>query len=302
MSNKKLSTQEFIRRSNIIHNNKFDYSKSIYINQKTNLTVTCPVHGDILVRPDRHLSGNECFKCANRYMSNTEEFIKKSKLKHGNKFDYSKSNYIGSSNPITIICPTHGEFTILAQSHLKGFGCIKCVNDNQTKATDQFITESKSKFKDKFDYNLVNYKNSKTKISLKCNKHNYVFDIRPDSHLSGSGGCKICKSSTGELKISNYLQDNNISFIAQNTFDDLNYKTTAYSFDFYLPDFNLLIEYDGIQHFEPVKFFGGVKTLNRIQKCDNIKNEYARKKGIKLLRIPHVEFNNIELILNSVLN
>lgn len=125
------SIQEFIDKANKRHNHKYNYSKVSYINNKTNVTIICPVHGIFEQTPNTHLRGGECPECGriksdtNRRKT-TEEFIEKSKTVHGNKYDYSITNYTTSKDEVTVICKEHGEFTKLASSHLSGQGCPEC--------------------------------------------------------------------------------------------------------------------------------------------------------------------------------
>jgi very-short-patch-repair endonuclease len=108
---------------------------------------------------------------------------------------------------------------------------------------------------------------------------------QPHSHLRGSG-CPLCKESKGEEEISKLLKENNIKFIRQHKFDDCRDKSRL-PFDFYIPLLNMCIEYDGLQHFKPILYFGGQdkfeKTINR----DKIKNDYCEKSGIILIRISY---------------
>jgi len=112
---RKKTTKEFIEEADKVHNYKYDYSKSIYTIAKEKLIITCPEHGDFLQTPDAHLRGSGCPKCKARKQSiecslTTEEFVKRAKEVHGDKYNYSKVNYINSKTNVCIICPEHGEF------------------------------------------------------------------------------------------------------------------------------------------------------------------------------------------------
>ncbi len=110
-----------------------------------------------------------------------------------------------------------------------------------------------------------------------------------------SQGCQICKLSKGELKIINILSNRNIEFKSQYKFEKLNLV-----FDFYILHLNLAIEYDGIQHFKPINYFGGQKAFESQTKRDNQKDEYCKKNNIHLLRIPYAQ--DIEKLLISHIN
>ena len=120
----RLTNNSFIEKSNIIHENKYDYSIINYINNKTNIKIICPIHGDFEQRPDHHLLGKACPSCSNRIT--TTEFIDRAILKHGNQYDYSLINYIDNRLKVKIICPIHGEFEQVAYRHIHGNGCKKC--------------------------------------------------------------------------------------------------------------------------------------------------------------------------------
>lgn len=115
-------------------------------------------------------------------------------------------------------------------------------------------------------------------------------------HLSGGHGCPICKNSIGEKQVKNYLIEHHIKFIPQHSFNDCRHIKLLY-FDFYLPDFNVCIEYDGKQHFEPIDFFGGIEGFKETQKRDEIKNLYCRNNSITMLRIKYDQ--NIKNILDD---
>ncbi len=118
----------------------------------------------------------------------------------------------------------------------------------------------------------------------------------PANHLNGNG-CRSCNSSRGERQIAKFLNDNKIIFTTQQDFDGCIYVNKLL-FDFYLPDKNLCIEYDGIQHFEPVKIFGGIEGFKQQQKRDKIKDVFCKSKNIKLIRISYKD--DVIKILNEI--
>ena len=125
------STEEWVDLANEIHNGKYDYSKVNYVNNKTKVCIICPEHGEFWQVPHQHTKGQGCPKCANeangeRCRSSKEDFIKKARKKHGNKYDYSKVDYVNCDTKVCIICPKHGEFWQRPADHLRGRGCSKC--------------------------------------------------------------------------------------------------------------------------------------------------------------------------------
>jgi hypothetical protein len=287
----KMPQDEFIIKSQKANNYQYDYSKTKYVNGNTKVIVTCPIHGDFLTLPANHLRGSGCPKCYGTKKRTTQEFITLAKQVHGNKYDYSKSNYFSSEKPIEIICKLHGPFLQIAGNHLKGDNCPICVG-HQKSNTIEFIKKSKLIHGDRFNYDKVEYKTNKTPVVITCPKLGHGdFIMKPNSHLGGSG-CPICSESRGEKLLSLILKELNINFTRQAKFKDCtNLQTGKYCrklpFDFYLPDFNTVIEYDGVQHFKSVEFWGGDNSFKTQQVRDSIKNQYCEIHGIKMIRIPY---------------
>jgi len=125
----------------------------------------------------------------------TEEFVKKAKMIHEEKYDYSLVEYKNNRTKVKIICPIHGVFEQTPGSHLRGRGCIRCGiiknGNNKRKTIKEFIIDAKSIHDDKYDYSLVEYKNSGTKVKIICPVHG-IFEQRPRDHLSKKCGCPEC--------------------------------------------------------------------------------------------------------------
>jgi very-short-patch-repair endonuclease len=225
----------------------------------------------------------------------TEVFIAKAISKHGNTYDYSQTQYITQQDKIKIICPIHGVFEQHPHNHLKGHGCAMC-SGNFKKTTKMYIEDVKKVHGDIYDYSKLDYVNIDADVLIICKKHG-EFAQRALHHLHGSG-CPVCCNSKGENIIRNWLKIHNIQYISEHRFKLCKDKTPL-PFDFYLPQYNMCIEYDGEQHFKPTQFRGSNVNLKECQRRDNIKTDYCEVNGIKLLRIPYTEFNNIEYILEN---
>ena len=142
---KKLTNEEFISKANQKHNGKYDYSKTIYKNKRTNVIITCPIHGDFEQNPEVHLRGSGCPKCgksisSNKRLKSKETIIEELKKAHGDKYDYSLVDYKGTDTKVKIICPVHGVFLQTPYDHKKGSGCPVCNNRNKT--TEDFIKKA----------------------------------------------------------------------------------------------------------------------------------------------------------------
>ena len=289
-SKNQLTTEEFIKRCEKKHDNKYDYSLVNYKNINTRVKIICPEHGIFEQIPSNHLSGGKCPICNNP----TSKFIEKCNSIHNNKYDYRLINYKDNKTKIKIICPIHGIFEQCPNNHHYN-GCPKCGGVNKT--TEDFIYESKKIHNDKYDYSLSIYDGTFNKLKIICPKHG-IFIQSADNHLRGKG-CPICNESKGEIKIRKILKQFNISFTSQKRFKYCS-DIKSLPFDFYLPEHNICIEYDGIQHFESIKYFGGEKSLFGVQKRDQIKNEYCKNNNIKLIRIKNIK--QIENVLKKELN
>ena len=313
------TTEQFIAKANFIHSNKYNYLKTEYSNSRSKIIVTCFEHGDFLQEANSHLKGHGCPRCkvdnfVQRISMTQEEWLNSAAKTHCNKYDYSKVEYILSTEKVKIICPIHGEFSQQAHSHLQGIGCRKCGMDISSKKQRSnildFVSKSKAIHLNKYDYSKCLYIRSHEKVEIVCNKCKKSFWQKPNVHLNGSG-CPICQESRGEFIIRNYLESNMIEYKAQWWFKDnenpcRNIDTGfALKFDFYLPNFNVCIEFDGFQHYKPASWASDksekmkLGNLESIKRRDQIKNNYCKDNAIKLLRIPYWKIKNIKNILDK---
>jgi hypothetical protein len=300
---RKLTEEELIKRFNRIHHNKFDYSLMVYADINSKIKIICPIHGVFEQTVKNHLMGNDCFECSKRKRSKTtEEFINQAKTIHNNFYDYSLTKYKNYLTKVKIICPIHGEFDQFPQYHIKGSGCPKCGVEKTKKFTvlglKEFIDKANIIHNYKYDYNKVNYTNSYTKVEIVCPKHG-SFLQKPGEHLHSKAGCPICKKSKGERLVSQILQDYNVYYITQKSFSDLKHKRLLY-YDFYLPELNMCIEYDGEQHFRSILYWGDEQAFKELQFRDNLKNEYCIKNNIPFLRLTYKD--NGSDIKNKILS
>lgn len=184
----RLTQNDFISKASLIHNDKYDYSLVKYASGKDKISIICPTHGEFEQCAESHLRGVGCPKCSGNIPYTTEEYVKKAQETHNNKYDYSLVVYTRAFDKITIVCPTHGKFEQLAYAHLQGIGCKECGVENRvkqrTKTLDQFVEEATIVHGSKYDYSLVDYINSSTKVKIICPTHG-VFEQSPGSHLMG---------------------------------------------------------------------------------------------------------------------
>jgi len=213
--------ENFIKKSNEIHNYKYSYVKFQYVNAKTSSTIICPEHGEFEQKPDHHTRANAigCPLCVNANKATVckqnrinrpngmrpplmkkEDFIKLAHDKFGDKFEFDMSNFTGSvQNKIRIKCPIHGWFEKIPRVFMiSGHGCSKCgtksKDSNKTKSYDDFLCKAKILHNDYYSYpekNRNGYDNRKSKITIVCRKHG-EFVKSAQKHLSGQG-CFKCR-------------------------------------------------------------------------------------------------------------
>jgi len=184
----------FVQQAIEMHDNKYNYDESSFKNMTTKTIITCIKHGKFEQMPSSHVQGYGCAKCTFEQVSinnsyTTEIFINKAKEIHGDKYDYSKVNYVKSNQKVIIICKIHGEFNQYANAHLQEHGCPYCGNVVKL-TTEQFIEESKKIHDDTYEYDDVVYDGIFNNVIIKCKIHG-KFEQIAKSHLEGRG-CILC--------------------------------------------------------------------------------------------------------------
>lgn len=194
--------EDFIVRANKIHNNSYEYGKSLYTKYHGKLIIGCRVHGEFIQSPAKHLSGQGCPICAKSLMGNermtTAEFIARAKQIFGDTYDYSISKYIKSDIKLDIICKTHGKFCMSPNNHLAGKGCSFCASaragDIARLTLGEFISKANEVHNYRYTYPAAKYDGYHTPLKITCGVHGN-FSQQPANHLLGNG-CPSC-SRTG---------------------------------------------------------------------------------------------------------
>lgn len=299
---------KFLRKAILKHGKKFDYSLVEYVNSTTKIKIICPVHGIIEQSPSSHLHKLcGCRDCGFEYRyksrtKNTDEFIQQANIIHDFKFDYSKVEYVHGKRHVIIICKNGHEFKQTPNSHLKGFGCPNCyyarMGDRNRLKLSEFIYRSNLIHDCKYDYTSSVYKSNKQKIEIICPIHG-LFKQRPSNHMQGAG-CPKCKTYRNELKLYNKLVKHfpHIEINHQFSPEWLDRQV----FDIYIPKFNIAIEYNGIQHYQPIEQFGGIDAFKKQQERDNKKRIRCEANSCILFEIPYTfKELDIQLFLNSLI-
>jgi hypothetical protein len=287
--NRQIGLDLFLSRAKEVHGDKFDYSLvTEYKANRAHFDVICRKHGVFKISGDHHIKRKQgCPKCKSL---NLDGFIEKANKVHNNKYDYTQSIYVNNKAKIDIICPIHGLFNQRVTDHINGkHGCPECTLETIRLSTDEFIIKASEKHKNKYYYikSDINFKSNKEKVPIICPIHG-VFMQMVNSHLNGSG-CDRCNESKGEINIGEFLTQNNIRYDREKKFKDCKYKQIL-PFDFYLPDYNTCIEFQGRQHYEFIKHFHRTEDGLKLQQLkDKIKAEYCLKNNIPLIVINSIE-------------
>ena len=242
-----------------------------------------------------------CPKCAGNAKYTTKSFIQAMKKISPNI--EIKGEYKDNKTKIACKCKICGwEWEATPNNLLRKRNCPKC-NHAVTMTNEEFL--EKLKKVNSFVEPQEIYINYDTKIKIKCLKCGHTWFAKPDNLLQGRG-CPKCRLSTGEKIINGILTNFKIDYERQKWYEDCRDELPL-PFDFYISQYNLLIEYQGHQHYYPVHFGGisnerAVKNLEVTQKHDKIKAEYCLKNDINLLTITFWEKDNIERILALKLN
>ena len=294
---RKKNHQQYLEDLNCINPNIVAIEQ--YITSKTPIMHMCKICGyKWKTKPNTVLCGRGCPKCGGVNRRSHEDYVQE--IQQINLDIEVVGNYINRTTKILHKCKKCGyKWFVAPGSILSGHRCPKCMRV-APKTQEQYITEVLNKTT---DIEVVgHYINIYTPILHKCKVCGNEWFTSPNNILYGYG-CPRCNKSLGEKKIIQWCNDNNINYIPQYKFDDCRDKKPL-PFDFYLPEYNLCIEYDGDQHFRPVDFSGrdkerALSQFATIQLHDELKNKYCEQNNIPLLRISYKQ--NIEEELNKFL-
>lgn len=311
----------FISKAKSIHGNLYDYTKVVYVNSTSKITIKCNNCQQIFDQaPMSHISSSNpcgCPHCRYQRMSkpqprttlNTTLFIEKAKSIHGTKYNYDQVNYINSHTKVHINCITHGTFMQTPNNHtsLKQ-GCPSCGveakrtnGQNKRLLLSEFVSRANIRYSNVYDYSKSEYISSSLPITITCRVHGDFTVARAEKHLFGQECPTCCKTngSSYELRINNWLTMRNISFQREKTFDDCLSPISGrkLKYDFYIPSIRTLIEFDGIQHFKPIAFFNQSYTFEKGQVHDLVKTQYATDNSYSLLRLTVTTLHLLETLI-----
>lgn len=207
--------EQFIQRANLVHQNYYDYSKMSYTNSKTPVIITCPKHGEFVQIPNSHLQGSGCPKCGIdrtqvKKSLGIKDFVERARKVHGDKYDYSKVQYVTSSDSIDIICPKHGEFKQLPYVHLNGAGCPICKESRGEELIRNLLINSNILFQTQ--YRINNYI-----IDFYVPKYNCFIEYNGIQHYQSvehfGGKERFKKQVLRDVNLRIYCKENQINLI-----------------------------------------------------------------------------------------
>lgn len=296
----------FLEKLANVHNNKISLCNGQkYIKNNSKLKFKCNIcNYEWEALPMQLVRTNKptgCPKCSNNIKTTLLSFKKLVYDLEENNYTVIGTNYVNNSTPILIrhnICNT--EYLVRPNDFQQGYRCPKCSHGHKLKTQKEFEDEIKNLTNDKYEV-LSEYKGTGKHVLMKHKECGYEWNVYPRNFLSNNTRCPICKGiiSKGELEVEKILKELNLKYETQKTFEGLKYKRDL-KCDFYIPDYNLVIEFDGNQHFEFSKW--SREDLKFTRKRDIIKNEYFINKKINLIRIDKTNFKNIKLIITEIIN
>jgi very-short-patch-repair endonuclease len=278
------STEQFIIEAKLIHGSRYCYDKTNYTKNNEQVIIICKEHGEFTQIAGYHLDGNGCADCAGNKQKNTEQFIKEATTIHRTKWSYDKSEYKGALVPVIIICQTHGEFTQTPHHHLsRAQGCGRCALSFPL-TQEEWVRRSHITHNNYYDYNETIYKDSQSKVTIKCPEHGN-FTQSANSHVRGCG-CPSCFNKTegivfGFIRL--LFTSSLLDFRASWSKNPKN--NYIWPFDMVIEELKLIIEVDGPQHFEQTWCWG---TPEDTRRKDVWKMKQAIKNGYSVIRIPQV--------------
>jgi hypothetical protein len=296
----RLTIDEFLNRAKKIHGDKYDYSQSVYRSRADKLTIICRIHGLFQQKAGNHMDGDDCPLCARETRHSkmrSVKFIELARQKHGNTYDYSKCVYYQNKSFVTIICPKHGEFQQIPNSHLNGRGCPQCgkeaMIDSLRLDFSEFYERSVQKHGSRYDYDKSTYIDRKTKFRIICPKHGEFWQS-PECHLLGAG-CQKCSLSSFQLSVYQYLLECGIK--PEEVVVNDRKILDGYELDLYVPHKLFAVECNGTW------WHGYDRTESRREKLkESHKHDLACAAGLDLLQITDEEWYRQMCIVKSMLS
>ncbi|APC42896.1 hypothetical protein [Staphylococcus phage SAP6] len=275
-----------------------------YVNQYTKLRAIHKKCGNkILITPSTFMSKRKtgCNTCSQKRVHSKQRKTHEEYQKELPEGIMAITKYEGAFKKITLHCFfCDSTYTITARDILKYKQCSRC-NRRFNRTLEDIKFEVRKETKGNYEVVSNHYKNAHTPIEIKHNECGKTYRGTMANFRKGRR-CSHCRNSIGEKLVESYLEQKGITYEKQKTFEGLKLINNL-SYDFYLPEYNLLIEYQGEQHVKPVKHFGGEEQFKLQKKIDSIKSSYAKDNGYELFEIFYTtkDYKSIEKLLNNKL-
>lgn len=274
---------------------------SVYIDNKTKLKMICPCGHEWECNFRNFKIGRRCKDCSCKIRAERQthsyEYIKEYIESYGYKL--LSTEYKNNREKLKIMCDKGHMFEMEYSSFQQGKRCAKC------KGVYRYNYQEVKEYYNEFGYELISqeYNGANKMLIAKCPK-GHLIECTFNSFKNNNTRCDLCKEkikSKGEDIILEILTSLNIEFLKEHNFKDCKGKRRTLPFDFYLPQYNICIEYDGTPHYKLGSYKNGLLDLMNRKYLDNIKSQYCKNNNIELIRIPYWEKDNIKEILNRKL-
>lgn len=283
-----LTRDGFIKRATERFGDRYTYERTVFVNSKTPVIITCKKHGPFTASPNAFLTGHSnCSTCSGSKLS-SESFIERAKLTHGERYEYSRSLVAGYHGIVTITCKEHGDFEQTPNNHLQGKGCSKCAG-RDVSDTASFVESAKKIHGNLFDYSEVVYTTSWKKVSIICKKHG-AFVQAPANHLGGNGCSKcVSKVSKPEIELFEFVKT-----IEPNVLQSVRSIISPFELDIVLPDKMIAIEYNGL-------YFHSDRLEGRKDNSHRDKMNAANAAGYRLIQVWEDDWLNKRAVVEKTI-
>ncbi len=304
----------FKLKANLIHNNKYDYSKVNYITAAIKIEIICHIHGSFFMTPNNHLRKKGCKHCGTLSSSisklkyTPEIILKKLIERYGTIYDYSNIVFRKLYDIIEVNCKEHGKFKVSLNSHLvNGVICPGCKGLRNFN-TESFITYCRELHNNKYDYSLTIYTNIDNKVDIICKEHG-KFSQCAYSHAKGIG-CRRCSIKTGystlQIEWLNFMSIRDNTFIQhmENSNEEHKIINTNFKADGYSKETNTVYEFHGSFYHGSPKLFKQSdinpitkKTFGELYRNTINRENIIRNNGYNLKVIWEEDWNNFKKII-----
>jgi len=220
--------EKFVERARAVHGRKYEYVEESYTEIHGSVVITCPKHGQFQQSAHSHVNKRygcpACGKSVRAGIEDLPDFLKKALAVHGDKYNYAKVIFKAPRQPVTILCPAHGEFHQTPYAHIvqRGSGCPTCANNKKKSTFTSFVSRATAVHQSKYIYPAQEYVNSYTKVKIGCPEHGQFLQT-PTNHLSGRG-CRKCHFASRLSTLDNFIAKANVIHHGKYTYPHQDYS------------------------------------------------------------------------------